>query len=168
MYFVIALVNAVLTNKIRKAEEVSRQKEERMENIRLYNTLLNSLSHEFRTPIASIIAATDMLMMPPEIVGAGIKSNLVAEISTASMRLNRLVENLLNMSRLESGHLEIKKDWCNIKELAEAVVQRLEDYLKSFTVKIDIPDNFPIFKMDLWLNGAGALQSCLQRNTTYA
>ncbi len=151
MYFVIALVNGVLTNKIRKAEKLNRQKEERLENIRLYNTLLNSLSHEFKTPIASIIAATDILMMAPPAFPEETRSSLVSEISIASLRLNRQVENLLNMSRLESGFLQIKKDWCNIKELAEAVLQRLDESLKFFTVRVEIPDNFPIFKLDYGL-----------------
>ncbi len=151
MYFLIALVNGVLTNRIRKAEELARQKEERLENIRLYNTLLNSLSHELRTPIASIIAATDMLMTVPPFLTEETRSSLVAEISIASLRLNRQVENLLNMSRLESGFLQLKKDWCNIKELVEAVLQRLEESLRTFTVQIEIPDNFTIFKLDYGL-----------------
>ncbi len=151
MYFVIALVNAVLTTKIRKAEKLARQKEERLENIRLYNTLINSLSHEFRTPLASIIAATDNLMASPNLLSEEIRSSLIVEISIASFRLNRQVENLLNMSRLESGFLQIKKDWCNLNELIEGVLQRLEEALKDFTIQIDIPENFPLFKLDYGL-----------------
>jgi two-component system, OmpR family, sensor histidine kinase KdpD len=151
MYFVIALVSAVLTNRIRKTEKIVRQKEERLENIRLYNTLLNSLSHEFKTPLASIIAATDNLMTVPSLLPEEIKSSLIVEISAAAFRLNTQVENLLNMSRLESGYLQIKKDWCNIKELAEAVLQRLDDSLKDFNVIVEIPDDFPLFKLDYGL-----------------
>lgn len=54
MYFVVALVNAILTNRIRKAEKEANEKEEKEKIIKLYNTLLNSLSHELRTPIATI------------------------------------------------------------------------------------------------------------------
>jgi two-component system sensor histidine kinase KdpD len=151
MYFVIALVSAVLTYKIRQIEKIARQKEERLENIRLYNTLLNSLSHEFRTPLASIIAATDNLMASPSLLSEEIRSSLIVEISIASFRLNRQVENLLNMSRLESGFLQIKKDWCNLKELVEAVLQRLEESRKDFKIRIEIPDNFPLFKLDYGL-----------------
>ena len=151
MYFVIAFVNAVLTNKIRKAEKRARQKEERLENIRLYDTLLNSLSHEFRTPLASIIAATDNLMTSPNMLSDEIKSSLIVEISIASFRLNRQVENLLNMSRLESGFLQIKKDWCNIAELVDDVLLRLEESLRDFTVHVDIPENFPLIKLDYGL-----------------
>lgn len=61
LYFVIALVNAVLTFKIRDAEKKARDKEEKEKELKLYNTLLNSLSHELRTPIAAIIGSVDIL-----------------------------------------------------------------------------------------------------------
>jgi len=151
MYFLIALVSAVLTYKIREVEKMSRQKEERLETVRLYNTLLNSLSHEFRTPIATIIAATDNLMAYPSLLSEDLRANLVGEISIASFRLNRQVENLLNMSRLESGFLEIQKDWCNISELVDSVFLRLQESIRNFNVKIEIPDNFPLFNLDYGL-----------------
>jgi two-component system, OmpR family, sensor histidine kinase KdpD len=151
MYFLIALVNAVLTNKIRKTEKLVRQREERVETVRLYNTLLNSLSHEFRTPLATIIAATDNLMAYPSHITEETKESLVGEISTASMRLNRQVENLLNMSRLESGVLEIKKNWCNITELVESVFLRLQEPAKNHLLENRIPENFPLFNIDYGL-----------------
>ncbi len=151
MYFLIALVSAVLTYKIREVEKMARHKEERLETVRLYNTLLNSLSHEFRTPIATIIAATDNLMAFPSLLSEDLRTNLVSEISIASFRLNRQVENLLNMSRLESGFLEIKKDWCNISELVDSVLLRVQEPIRNFIVKIEIPDNFPLFNLDYGL-----------------
>ena len=63
MYFVIALINGVLTYKIRQVEKASRLKEERANSVKLYNTVLNSLSHELRTPLAAIIGATDNLQI---------------------------------------------------------------------------------------------------------
>lgn len=61
MYFVIAFVNAVLTIKIREVEKKASDKEEKENSIKLYNTLINSLSHELKTPIATIIGAVDTL-----------------------------------------------------------------------------------------------------------
>jgi two-component system sensor histidine kinase KdpD len=61
MYFSIAMLNAVLTSRIRRAEQQARQREGREKTLLLYNTLLNSLSHELRTPIAAIIGAVDTL-----------------------------------------------------------------------------------------------------------
>ena len=61
MYFVIAMINAVLTNKIRKMEKAVKEKDEKEKSVKFYNTLLNSLSHELRTPITTILGSTDNL-----------------------------------------------------------------------------------------------------------
>src|SRR5215831_6353935 len=103
MYFVIAMINAVLTYRIRRVEKISRIREERANSVKLYNTILNSLSHELRTPLAAIISATDNLQTNPYLIPRD-REQLIAEISKASLRLNQQVENLLNISRLESGH----------------------------------------------------------------
>lgn len=61
LYFLVALVNTVLSFKIRKEEKKAREKEQKLQQIEVYNTLLNSLSHELRTPISTIIGAVDTL-----------------------------------------------------------------------------------------------------------
>jgi two-component system sensor histidine kinase KdpD len=126
MYFVIAMINGVLTYKIRQIEKAARLKEEKANSIKLYNTILNSLSHELRTPIATIIGATDNLQSNQNLSIEN-KDQLIAEISKASWRLNQQVENLLNISRLESGHIKPKSDWCDIEELIYEVVNRVEE-----------------------------------------
>lgn len=98
MYLLVALVNAVLTFKIRKAEKIAKEREEREHTVKLYNTLLSSLSHELRTPIAAIIGATDNLQSDNSRLTPQNRNELINEISKASFRLNQQVENLLNMS----------------------------------------------------------------------
>jgi len=151
MYFIIAMVNAVLTYKIRQIEKVARQKEEKAQLLKLYNTLLNSLSHELRTPIATIIGSTDTLLATGHRLTADDQQNLLLEISIASLRLNRQVENLLNMSRLESGFIQPKKDWCDLHELVFDVVKRLDEQLKSNVIQIEVDETLPLFKLDYGL-----------------
>ncbi|HVX50215.1 MAG TPA: ATP-binding protein [Chitinophagaceae bacterium] len=151
MYFVIALLNAVLTYKIRQIEKIARQKEEKAQVLKLYNTLLSSLSHELRTPIATIIGSTDTLLTDANKLTADDQQNLLLEISIASLRLNRQVENLLNMSRLESGFIEPKKDWCDMNELVYDVLKHLDEQLKSHSIQIDIDENLSLFKLDYGL-----------------
>lgn len=148
MYFVIALVNAVLTYKIRQVEKVARQKEEKANTVKLYNTLLNSLSHELRTPISTIIAATDNLQTNNARLTAEHRSELVEEISKASFRLNQQVENLLNMSRLEAGFIQPKKDWCDISEIIYDAVKRVEENNVNQQIHISINPSIPLFKLD--------------------
>jgi two-component system sensor histidine kinase KdpD len=76
------------------------------------------------------------------------KYNLVSEIAIASLRLNQQVENLLNMSRVESGYIELKRDWVDVNELVYSVVNRLEDKLKYHQLKVEINEKLPLFKLD--------------------
>ena len=148
MYFIIAMVNAVLTYKIREVEKKANKKIEKETTLKLYDTLLNSLSHELRTPISTIIGATDTLQEEKNKLTEENKSELISEISKASIRLNRQVGNLLNMSRLESGFLSPKKDWCDIGELIYDVVNQLKDTLQNKPVEVSIKENIPLFKLD--------------------
>lgn len=147
MYFIIALINGVLTYKIRHIEKALQLKEERANSVKLYNTILNSLSHELRTPIAAIIAATDNLQSNDRI-SDGVKNDLIDEISRASLRLNQQVENLLNISRLESGQIRPKNDWCDIVELVYDVVKRVEENNPSRKIQISINPDLPLCYID--------------------
>lgn len=151
MYFVIAMVNAVLTFKIRQVEKIARQKAEKAKTLKLYNTLLNSLSHEFRTPISAIIGATDNLLERPSRLSVEDSRKLLTEISVASLRLNRQVENLLNMSRLESGFIRPKKDWHDIHELVFSLLHQLEEPLTQRRPRVVIRDDFPLARLDYGL-----------------
>lgn len=148
LYFVIALINGVLTYKIRQMEKQARQKEEKENVLKLYNTLFNSLSHELQTPVSTIIGATDTLKEHADKLSNENKTALVDEISIASFRLKEQVENLLNMSRVESGHLKLKKDWCDVSELIYATVNKLQTKLASHHIKITIAENLPLFQLD--------------------
>lgn len=147
MYFLIALINAVLTNKIREVEKIARQREERANSVKLYNTILNSLSHELRTPLAAIIAATDNLQLNEQL-SEETRNQLINEISKASLRLNQQVENLLNISRLESGHIKPKNDWCDVHELVYEVVKRVEENNTSRKVDISMNQAVPLCWLD--------------------
>ncbi|MEI6062594.1 MAG: ATP-binding protein [Bacteroidota bacterium] len=148
MYFIIALLNAVLTLKIRQVEKKEQLKEEKEKVLRLYNTLLNSLSHELRTPISAIIGAADNLQSNNSKLSKKDKDDLVSEISLAGLRLNRQVENLLNMSRLESGTLMLKNDWCDINELVYEVIKRMKETEITQRFDIQIPNDLPYFFID--------------------
>jgi two-component system sensor histidine kinase KdpD len=151
MYFVIALVNAVLTYKIRQIEKIARQKEEKAKTLKLYNTLLNSLSHEFKTPIATIIGATDNLLEQPGRLSGDDSKKLLTEISVASLRLNRHVENLLNMSRLESGIIQPKKDWHDVHEMILSILHQLEEPLADRRIIVSVREGLPPARLDYGL-----------------
>jgi len=119
------------------------------ESEKLYKTLFNSISHELRIPVATIMGASDTLLSQnyPE----DTRNKLYSEINTASVRLNRLIENLLNMSRLESGLIKPRPDWCDIHDLANSVADSLKSELHPFKLAIIIPLNMPLVFIDFGL-----------------
>jgi len=119
------------------------------ESDKLYKTLFNSISHELRIPVATIIGASDTLLSqsyPDET-----KMKLYSEINTASLRLNQLIENLLNMSRLESGRITPRPDWCDAHDLANSVINNLHQELGPFRLSIVIPPDMPLVMIDFGL-----------------
>lgn len=150
MYFIIALVNASLTYKIRQIEKQNRDKEEKENTLNLYNTILNSLSHELRTPIATIIGATDNLVSNNNLTESN-KNDLIHEVSKASFKLNYHVENLLNMSRIESGHIKIKLDWCDMSELVYKVLDQLKEQSAYHKIQVNIQSDLSLVKIDYGL-----------------
>lgn len=151
LFFIIALINGVLTHKIRKAEKRLQIKEIRVNTMKLYNALLDSLSHELRTPISAIMGAIDTIQSKTVAISDENKEKLYLEIEKASLRLNHQVENLLNMSRLESGVIQPKMDWCDLKELIYNVLNHLKEDLQFHKVVVDVDDALPLFKLDYGL-----------------
>jgi two-component system sensor histidine kinase KdpD len=119
------------------------------ESDKLYKTLFNSISHELRIPVATIMGASDTLMA--QNYHEEVRSKLYAEINTASVRLNRLIENLLNMSRLESGRITPHPDWCDVHDLANSVSESLQQELKSFNFITIVPRDLPLIHIDFGL-----------------
>ena len=148
MFFIIALVNAVLSNRIKKYEKQVRQKEDEQRVIELYNTLFNSLSHELKTPIATILGATDSLKDTSLQITSTNKELLIDEIFKASLRLNTQVENLLNISRLESGVLKLKLEWIQMEDVIYSVINKLDINNQTHKIEIQLPDNLPLYKLD--------------------
>jgi two-component system sensor histidine kinase KdpD len=79
------------------------------------------------------------------------KTNLLSEISVASLRLNQQVENLLSMSRLESGFIQPKMDWCDVNELIYTTLKRIDDHSHDHLIEVQVKDNLPLFKLDAGL-----------------
>lgn len=119
------------------------------ESERLGKTLLNSVSHELRTPLAVITTASGALRNSSELTTA--QAALVAEIEQAGARLNRLVRNLLDVARLESGHLRPQLDWCDPADLCRASVATAGLSGTGRGVSLDLPAGLPLVKTDFVL-----------------
>ncbi len=115
---------------------------------RLRNTLLSSVSHDLRTPLAGITGAASSLLegddkLPPET-----RRELVESIGEEAARLNRLVGNLLDMTRLESGELKVQKEWHSLEEVIGAALERLGPRLDGRSIEVTLPDELGLVPLD--------------------
>ena len=119
------------------------------ESDKLYKTLFNTISHELRIPVATILGASDTLLSQE--FTEETRKKLYSEISIASVRLNRLIENLLNMSRLESGRITPHPDWSDVHDLVNKVTESLSQELQPFKLSVVIPAEMPLVNIDFGL-----------------
>lgn len=117
------------------------------ESEKLYRTLFDSISHELKTPIAAIMGAVSFLIEKKELKNDSVRE-LYGEINTASERLNTLVENLLDMARLESGKLALNARPCDARDLANSAIEKSGIKKTIKTVNIEIPENMPLLNVD--------------------
>jgi two-component system sensor histidine kinase KdpD len=114
------------------------------ESDKLHRTLLDGVSHELKTPLAVLSAAVENLASADEAT----RDSLANEIRTAARRLNRLVNNLLDQTRLESGALKPRLDWCDGHDLLNAAIEGVSDQLEGHPFETDIPKDLPLFRAD--------------------
>ena len=121
------------------------------ESERLYKIVLNSISHEIRTPLTAIAAASSSLLDEAVDILPNTRKELTYEISRASDRLNRIVENLLDISRLESGLLKLNKQYYDIEDLVSVVLRQLDHEMISHNVQVYIDLDLTMIEMDFAL-----------------
>lgn len=107
---------------------------------RLQRTLLDSVSHELKTPLAVIQACLDGL--------ADLKNPYVHELQTASQRLQRVVHNLLQMTRIESAAVQPIREWCLPGEVLQQAIQSVEEAMKNHPVVLNLPPGLPAVSLD--------------------
>ncbi len=121
------------------------------ESERLHKTLLNSISHELRTPLATITGASSSLIEGNTAEQRELRNVLVADIYSAAQRLNRLVKNLLDMTRLESGLLKLNLEWCDAGDLINVVLRNLKEELAQHKIRFEPVTELPLVRMDFVL-----------------
>jgi len=134
-----------------KLFEISRQMELVRETEKLQAALLNSISHDLRTPLVSIIGALSSLLQDSSSLDAQMRKEFLKSAYEDAGSLNRLVGNLLDMTRVEAGTLKINAKLCDLRDVIGTSLQALKDKLEKRDVRIDVPQNMPEVPMDFTL-----------------
>ncbi|HUK83196.1 MAG TPA: sensor histidine kinase KdpD [Verrucomicrobiae bacterium] len=121
------------------------------ESERLHRTLLDSVSHELKTPLAVIRAATDGLDTQLADGGPPLANTFLDEVKSANRRLDRIVTNLLDMTRIESGRTPLNLEWCDVHDLLESAVDQLSNEISRERIEIRVPEHTPLVRLDFGL-----------------
>jgi two-component system, OmpR family, sensor histidine kinase KdpD len=138
-----ALVTAQLADAARRGAETAREAAFARRSDELKTALLRAVTHNLRTPLASIKASVSGLRQPSAAYTPEDRAELLAEIEEEADRLDRLVTNLLDASRLEAGAITLRQRPQDLRELVCAVVDRLEPKLDGHPVQVEIPEELP-------------------------
>jgi two-component system, OmpR family, sensor histidine kinase KdpD len=122
-----------------------------VETDRLRSALLTSISHDLRTPLASILGSATSLRSQDAILDKSTKETLLGTIIEESDRLNRFIGNLLDMTRLESGALKPRSALNELSDVIGSTLRRASKILSAHQVKVDLPGNLPLLALDVVL-----------------
>lgn len=137
----VALHRVVVDARAQKAHE-------RAEEERLRNVMLSSVSHDLRTPLAAITGAvTTMIENGPQLDDDS-RNELLGAIRDDAEALERHVRNLLDLTRLESGSLEARTDWCSLEEVVGCALERVDSLLADRPIELDVPSDLPWPQVD--------------------
>ncbi len=151
-YILSALVNqAAIAIQRTKLAEVSRQIELMRETEKLQTALLNSISHDLKTPLVSIMGVLDNLLHDFSALDQQTREELLATAYEDADHLNRLVTNLLDMTRLEAKALKMHVEPCELRDVIGASLQPLKEEIEKREIVIYIPEDFPEVTMDFVL-----------------
>ena len=121
------------------------------ETERLRGALLTSISHDLRTPLASILGTVSSLRSFPEKYSKADREELLATLQEEAERLSRFVANLLDMTRLESGAIELKLELIDVAEIVGSALQRAGNVLAGHRVEVNIEPDLPMLHLDVVL-----------------
>jgi two-component system sensor histidine kinase KdpD len=120
----------------------------------LRHALLQSVSHELKTPLSAVQAGIDAIARQPD--GDEKKQGTLREVQVAVRRLHRVINNLLDMTRIESGVIQPKLDWCDTEELIQAAIDLAGESLNGHQITLNLDSRLPMIKIDQPL-----LEQCL-------
>jgi two-component system sensor histidine kinase KdpD len=140
-FLVVGIVISTLASKT-KEQVIQRQKE------KLQTALLNSISHDLRTPLSSVTGSLSALLDNDAGLDDVTRKELLETAFTESDHLNKLVGNLLDMTRMEAGALQINRKACELRDVLGATLEQLKENIGARNIRIDIPKDFPEISVD--------------------
>jgi len=147
----VALIISALVRGIRRraAEQAALEIEAEKERIR--SALLASISHDLRTPLAVMAGAASSLAESSERLSPTERQALAKSVFERACEMSEQVNKVLQMTRLETGAIEVERDWASLGEIAGSALSRLADRMAAHRVIVELPDDLPLVRVDATL-----------------
>ncbi len=144
----VALVISGLVRSIRSEAEARAALEVEAETERVRSTLLASISHDLRTPLAVMAGASSTLAASGERMTPDAREALANDVYAQVREMSEHVNKLLQMTRLETGALKLDRDWAALGEIVGSLLSRLRERLAAHRVIVELPDDLPLLRVD--------------------
>lgn len=153
--FSVGIVISELTAKMRQRAVEASRRQAQLELLKakekLQAAILNSISHDLRTPLASITGALSSILNNGKLLNREAENELIETAYGESARLNRLVENILDMTKIEAQALRLSYQACEVRDVIAVVLEQFKQDLESRDVRIDVPKDLPDVAIDFTL-----------------
>ena len=144
----VALVIGNLAESVRREAEARARLAIEAETERVRSALLASISHDLRTPLAVMTGASSSLAERGEMLDAKERQALAQSVFQQAREISEHVAKVLQMTRLESGRIELRRDWTSLAEIAGSTLRRLQDRLGNHRLLVEVPGDLPLVRVD--------------------
>lgn len=127
--------------------EVARTSTVQIESERLRNSLLSTISHDLRTPLASLVGLADALVLTPPPLSEA-QQDVALAIKASTLRMSALVNNLLDMARLQSGAVQLNRAWQPLEEVVGSALAACSQSLAGCDIRVALADDLPLLHLD--------------------
>lgn len=149
MMFVLGILIAELSARARRNEHAAREAALRAQTEEVRSSLLSAVSHDLRTPLATITGAASTLRDDGPKLGERERAELLDAVCEEAERMDRLVRNLLDMTRLEGGSaVVVHAEWVPLEEIVGSALTRLERKLEGRVITTTLPPKLPLLRVD--------------------
>jgi two-component system, OmpR family, sensor histidine kinase KdpD len=151
VFLIVAIVTSVLAARLRAQTRERTAAQAAAETERVRNILLASVSHDFRTPLASILGSATSLIDYRDKLDAAAQEDLLRTIKTEAEALDGMVRNLLAMTRIDAGALEVRRDWIDLRDTVDRVVSATRRRGAAIAIDVRLPPDLPLIRADALL-----------------
>jgi two-component system sensor histidine kinase KdpD len=147
----VGLIISTLTESLRRQAKAQARLEMQAETERMRSALLASISHDLRTPLAVMSGASSSLAERGERLSPAERQGLAQSVFEQAREMSEQVSKVLQMTRLESGRLELERDWGSLGEIAGSVLRGLAERLATHRIIVELPEDLPLVRVDAGL-----------------